>query len=215
MKSAGLLQPRPNGEPFGKDCPPSGGRCGFPLPVFPIASLGLPLGRQQNSGRISERRSKQNAKALGSKQQLGGLGVRTKPKKRITLHQSTPSGPTRRLFAYRLPQMLKKSMKTAAATAFNPLSPLAHNRSRRCGSAAAFRRRPNRRYGAAFRPSGGQSPAWSVRICGLHPAFLTFFQSITFILTIFVNHIDKSVFFIYNSIKGQPLKSFETEETPS
>ena len=138
MKSAGLLQPRPNGEPFGKDCPPSGGRCGFPLPVFPIASLGLPLGRHQNSGRISERRSKQNAKALGSKQQLGGLGVRTKPKKRITLHQSTPSGPTRRLFAYRLPQMLKKSMKTAAATAFNPLSPLAHNRSRRCGSAAGL-----------------------------------------------------------------------------
>lgn len=71
MKSAGLLQPSPNGEPIGKDCPPSGGRCGFPLPVFPIASLGLPLGRQRNGGRISERRSKQTAKALGSKQQLG------------------------------------------------------------------------------------------------------------------------------------------------
>ncbi|MFR5865330.1 MAG: hypothetical protein ACLUFV_09315 [Acutalibacteraceae bacterium] len=32
----------------------------------------LPLGRQRNSGRISEQRSKQTAKALGSKRQLGG-----------------------------------------------------------------------------------------------------------------------------------------------
>ena len=138
MKSAGLLQPSPNGEPIGKDCPRRAAGADFRFPCSPSLRSDFRSGGNRTATAFPNSAANNPPRRWVPNNHSAIVETRTKPKKRIALRQSTPSGPARRLLAYRLPQMLKKSMKTAAATAFNPLSPLAHNRSRRCGSAAGL-----------------------------------------------------------------------------